>query len=58
VFEMGVSKKLMDICPHGVGLMGYGLASQKVEGGQHPIHARVFVLRNSRTKQEIAYVFI
>ncbi|MEE2961982.1 MAG: hypothetical protein VYA34_14695 [Myxococcota bacterium] len=55
---MGVSKKLMDICPHGVGLMGYGLASQKVEGGQHPIHARVFVLRNSRTKQEIAYVFI
>lgn len=58
MFEVGVCKKVIDICPIGMGVLGYGIASQRVEGVQHPIHARAFVLRSSRTNHQVAYVSV
>ena len=58
MFEIGVAKKVIDICPLGVGMMGYGIAKQKVEGTLHPLHVRSFMIRSLRTQQVVAYASV
>ncbi len=56
MFEVGLAKDTIDLCPLGVGMLGYGIYSQRVEGTIRPIHVRTFVVRNPQTRQLLAYV--
>lgn len=56
MYLIGVSKTDITAFVKGVGMMGYGMWFNKVQGVETPIYARAFVIEHETSNKRVAYV--
>lgn len=56
MYEVGVGKAVITAFKPGVGMMGYGMFHNRVEGVETDLHARAFVIKDLSSNKKVVFV--
>jgi len=55
VYQVGLGKKQIEAIPTGIGMLGYAIAEQRVEGYRQPLYVRSFAVAHPQSDTRIVY---